>query len=144
MLNVSYKKIHPDAITPEYHTSGAAAFDFGLIEDVSIEPGAIVKVPTGLVIQTPEHHVLLIASRSSNPLKKGIDLANSIGIIDSDYSGPNDEIQLLIMNISKERVELKKGDRVAQGLFAPVPRAQFVEVAELVAPSRGGFGSTGR
>lgn len=143
-LVVHFKKVHPDAITPEYKTPGAAAFDLGLIEDVTIPPRNFVKIRTGLVVQTPEHHVLLIVSRSSNPEKKGVDLANSIGIIDSDYRGPSDEIHLLLENITDTAVRLAKGDRIAQGLIVPVPSVIMREVLdEITEANRGGFGTTG-
>lgn len=141
---VRYKKLHPNAVAPEYKTPGAAAFDFGLIEDVVIPPRSFVRVRTGLVIQTPEQHVLLIVSRSSNPSKKGIDLANSIGIIDSDYRGPNDEISLMLENITDTEVRLAAGERVAQGLIVPVPQVTLEEISgDIVEADRGGFGTTG-
>lgn len=143
-LIVRYKKLHPDAVAPEYKTPGAAAFDFGLVEDVAIPPRSFVKVRTGLVIQAPQHHVLLIVSRSSNPGKKGIDLANSVGVIDSDYRGPNDEIFLVLENITDSEVRFTAGERVAQGMIVPVPRVQLEAIAgEITEADRGGFGSTG-
>lgn len=145
MLTLRFKKIHPDAVTPEYKTAGAAAFDLGIIEDASIPARSIVKVRTGLVVQIPEHHVLLIASRSSNAPKKGVSMANGIGVIDSDYRGPNDEIHLVIQNITDAEVHLSKGDRVAQGLVLPVPAVTLEEITgEIIEADRGGFGTTGK
>ncbi len=143
-MNIRFRRTHPDAVIPEYKTSGAVAFDLGLVEDTNIAPRSFVMARTGLVIEVPEGHALVLASRSSNPPKKRIDLANSVGIIDQDYSGPEDEIHLLIENISDEPVELKAGDRVAQGMILPVAKPTFEEVEELAAESRGGFGTTGQ
>lgn len=143
-MNIQFKRNHPLAQIPEYKTSGAVAFDIALVEDLTIEPRAMVKTRIGLIINVPDDHALIIASRSSNPMKKGIDLANSIGIIDSDFCGPEDEIQLMISNLTDNVVELKAGDRVAQAMFVPITRAQFTEVDEMSAPSRGGLGSTGQ
>lgn len=144
-LLIRYKKVDQRAVAPEYKTAGAAAFDFGLMDDVVIPPRSFVRVPTGLVIQVPERHALLIVSRSSNPEKKGIDLANSVGVIDSDYRGPNDTISLLLENITDTEVRLAAGERVAQGMFVPVPAVQFEEIiGEIDAQDRGGFGSTGK
>lgn len=144
MLTVRYKKVHPNAVAPEYKTVGAAAFDFALVEDVVIPPRSFVKVRTGLVIQTPPQHVLLIVSRSSNPAKKGIDLANSVGVIDSDYRGPNDEIFLVIENLTDSEVRLAANDRIAQGMIVPVPTVQLAEITgEIAEADRGGHGSTG-
>ncbi|MBT3230611.1 dUTP diphosphatase [Candidatus Uhrbacteria bacterium] len=143
-MKIEFKRNHPLAQIPEYKTSGAAAFDIAIVEDAMIEARSITKIRTGLVINVPDDHALLIISRSSNPFKKGIDLANSVGVIDSDYCGPNDELALLVKNITDEPIELKAGDRVAQGLFTPVTRPEFQEVDEMIAKDRGGFGTTGQ
>lgn len=143
-LVVRFKKVHPDAVSPEYKTVGAAGFDIGLVEDVTIPPRTFVKVRTGLVIQVPDGHFLLIASRGSNPSKKGIDLANSVGILDWDFRGPTDEMMLFLENITDVEVRFAKGDRVAQGLILPVPPVVMEEITEeFGGESRGGFGSTG-
>lgn len=144
MSEIIFKRIHENAQIPEYQTPGSVAFDLALVEDVTIAPRSMEKTRTGLVIKTPDDHALIIASRSSNPMKKGIDMANSIGVIDSDYGGPEDEIFLVLMNITDEPVELKAGDRVAQGMFVPITRGTFTEVDEMPHPNRGGHGSTGR
>lgn len=144
MKEIVFKRVHPDACIPEYKTTGAAGFDIALIEDVEIPPLSIKLVRTGLVIKTPEGHALIIAARGSSPVKKGVNMANSIGVVDEDYSGPDDEIFLPLRNIRQESVTLKKGDRVAQGMFIPVTRGHFTEIAEMPDPSRGGHGSTGR
>lgn len=142
-MQIKFKKTRNDVPSPQYQTPGSAAFDFHLIENVEIPSRAIVKVPTGLVIQTPENHALIIASRSSSPLKKGVTVAQGIGTIDSDYSGPEDEIFILLQNIRDENVVLQKGDRVAQGMFIPVARGEFNEMQEMTNENRGGHGSTG-
>lgn len=143
MSEIIFKRVHPNAQIPEYKTPGAAAFDFALVEDVEIAPRSMEKIRTGLIIKTPDDHVLVIASRSSNPVKKGVDMANSIGIIDSDYGGPGDEIFLVLMNLTDEPVKIPAGERIAQGMFLPVTRGQFKEVEEMTLPNRGGHGSTG-
>lgn len=143
-LVVRFKKVHPDAVSPEYKTAGAAGFDIALVEDVVIPPRTFVKARTGLVIQVPDGHFLLIASRGSNPGKKGIDLANSVGILDWDFRGPTDEMMLFLENITDLEARFTKGDRVAQGLILPVPPVVMEEINDVIAePDRGGFGSTG-
>ncbi len=143
-LLVRYKKIHPDALAPEYKTAGAAGFDIALVEDLVIPPRSMVKSGTGLVVQVPEGYFLLIASRSSNTTKKGITLANGIGVLDSDYRGPTDQIWLVIENVTDAEVRLTKGDRVAQGIVIPCPAVALEEIAGAIdAVDRGGFGSTG-
>lgn len=145
-MNIRFHRTHPDAVVPEYKTPGSVAFDISLVEDVTIDPRAMAKIRTGLVIEAPKGHALLLASRSSNPVKKGIDLANSIGVIDEDYCGPEDELFLVLQNLTDETVSLTKGDRIAQGMFVPVTKGTFTEVSasELAPHSRGGHGSTGR
>ena len=144
-MNIRFHRIHPDAHIPEYKTSGSVAFDIALIENIVIKPRAMEKVRTGLVIEAPKGHALVLASRSSNPVKKGIDMANSICIIDEYYCGPEDELFLVLMNLTDEPVSLSKGDRVAQGMFLPVTKGTFTEVeaSDLADESRGGHGSTG-
>ena len=143
-MQVEFKRNHPLAQIPEYKTPGAVAFDIAIVEDVTIEPRSMIVARTGLIMNVPDDHALILASRSSNPMKKGIDLSNSIGIIDSDYCGPNDEVHLVISNLTDNPIELKAGDRVAQGLLTPITRPEFKEVDEMTAPDRGGFGTTGR
>ncbi|MFH1711933.1 MAG: dUTP diphosphatase [Patescibacteria group bacterium] len=143
-IKVLFKRLHPNATVPKYHTPGAAAFDLALIEDIEIPARSLAKVRTGLVIKIPIEHVLILSARSSSPGKKGVTLANGVGIIDSDYCGPNDEIHLTLRNLRDETVRLEKGDRVAQGTILPIFRSEFEEVDELTDQNRGGFGSTGR
>lgn len=87
---------------------------------------------------------MLIASRSSNSVKKGITLANGIGIIDSDYCGETDEIHLAIQNITDQPTTIEAGDRIAQAMILPAPQVEILEVETTGALDRGGFGSTGR
>lgn len=142
-MEVQFIRIHPDAVTPEYQTPGSAAFDLASVEDLTLQPGEIALAPTGLIIKTPDDHVFMIAPRSSSPKKKGIGMPHSIGIIDSDYAGPEDEVLLQIQNITNEPIDITKGDRIAQGMIVPVVRAQFQEVDSMEYKTRGGVGSTG-
>ena len=128
---------------PQYHTPGSVAFDLAASENMVIPPREIRLIPTGLVICTPEHHMFLVAARSSTPMKKGLMLGNGIGIVDQDYCGPDDEIKIQVYNFTDAPVEVKKGDRLAQGLFLHLERVDWEEVQQLSPKSRGGFGSTG-
>ena len=83
------------------------------------------------------------AERSSLPLKKGLVVANAVGVIDRDYCGPADEVKVQVMNVGDAPVTIERGERIAQGLILPVTRVQFEEVEAIAAESRGGFGSTG-
>lgn len=128
---------------PEYKTPGSVAFDLAAGTDMIIPPHEICLIPTGLIICTPPGHLLLIAARSSTPMKKGLMLANGIGIVDQDFCGPEDEIKIQVLNFTDNAVEVKKGDRLAQGLFLNLERVEWEEVKDLDTQTRGGFGSTG-
>ena len=128
---------------PNYKTKESAGFDIESAEDHLIKPGQVVPVGTGLIVQAPEGHFLLIASRSSLSIKKGLILSNGIGVIDRDYCGPEDEIKILLHNITNLPVTISKGERIAQGLFMPVDQVQWVETENIASDSRGGLGSTG-
>jgi dUTP pyrophosphatase len=99
-------------------------------------------VPTGLVLAVPPGHFLGVFARSSTPLKRGLMVANGVGIVDSDYCGPADEIKIEVFNFTASPVSVRRGDRLAQGVILPFVRAEWQETTA-TAPSRGGFGSTG-
>lgn len=128
---------------PKYHTSESAGFDIASSEDRIIQPKEVVLLSTGLIIQAPEGHFLLISARSSLPLKKGLMVSNGIGVVDRDYCGPEDEIRISVYNFKDVPVEIKKGDRLAQGLFLPVDQVEWAETENIKNDSRGGFGSSG-
>jgi len=128
---------------PSYQTAGAAGFDLAASVDLTIHPGQIALVPTGLVFAVPAGHFLGIFARSSTPLKRGLVVANGVGVLDSDYSGPTDELKIQLMNVTSAPVDVKRGDRLAQGVILPFVRAEFEEVTAATTADRGGFGSTG-
>lgn len=144
MLPVRIRRLDPAVALPDYQTTGAAGFDLAASADVEIPAGAIALVPTGLVIQVPPGHFLGIFARSSTPLKRGLMVANGVGVIDQDYCGPADEVKIQLLNFTQAAVHVTKGDRLAQGLFIPVTRAAWQETGDdLREGSRGGFGATG-
>ncbi|OGJ44588.1 dUTPase [Candidatus Peregrinibacteria bacterium RIFOXYB2_FULL_33_20] len=128
---------------PKYETSGAVGFDLASNENIEIKPEEIKLISTGLIIAVPKGYMLMIASRSSTPRKKGLMKPHGIGVIDQDYCGPNDEIKIQVYNFTKVTVKIEKGDRLAQGIFVRVDRFDFKEVQKIKKNNRGGFGSTG-
>jgi dUTP pyrophosphatase len=141
---VRIRRIHEAAILPAYQSAGAAGFDLAASEDVVVQPGAVVLIPTGLVIQVPAGYCLGVFARSSTPIKRGLMVANGVGVVDSDYCGPSDEVKIEVFNFTAAAVHVKAGDRIAQGLFIPVARAEWQEADDdLRVGSRGGFGATG-
>ena len=141
-MTVRITRIHPDAVLPEYQTAEAAGFDLAAVESVTIQPGRVALIPTGLVIRVPSRMFLGVFARSSTPLKRGLMIANGVGVIDSDYCGPKDEIKIAVMNFTDAEVTVKAGDRIAQGILLEAPRVEWAE-AETGDVSRGGFGSSG-
>jgi dUTP pyrophosphatase len=143
MLNVRIRRLRPSVQLPRYESAGAAAFDLAASDPVTIAAGEIALVPTGLVIEVPQGYFLGVFARSSTPLKRGLMVANGVGVVDSDYCGPTDEIKIPIVNVSRVSVEVQAGDRLAQGILLPAPRVVWEEADDLRNESRGGFGSTG-
>jgi len=141
-MEIKFKRLSPDVQIPEYKTAGAVAFDLAVSESGIIEPAETKFFKTGLVMKVPEGYVLLVAPRSSNA-KKQIRLGNGIGLIDQDYCGPNDELKLALHNFGQTAYTVEKGERIAQAMIVPVLKGDFVEVDEMAAVDRGGFGTTG-
>ena len=142
MTAVRIHRLDPSVSLPVYQTGGSAGFDLAASADLTVQPGQVALVPTGLVIEVPAGHFLGIFARSSTPLKRGLIVANGVGVVDSDYSGPADEIKIAVLNVTTAPVDVKRGDRLAQGVIIPFVRARWQERAPEGA-SRGGFGSTG-
>ena len=141
-MRVSVHRLEPSVSLPAYQTAEAAGFDLAASVDMTVEPGTIALVPTGLVIAVPKGHFLGIFARSSTPLKRGLMVANGVGVIDDDYCGAHDEIKIQVLNFTQAPVHVRCGDRLAQGVIVPFVRAEFHE-EQPIAASRGGFGSTG-
>ena len=132
---------------PAYQTAHAAGLDLlaAVPEDapVVIEPGRYAMVPTGLSIALPEGFEAQVRPRSGLAAKHGITALNSPGTIDADYRG---EIAVLLINHGSAAFAIRRGERIAQMVIAPVAQAQLVPVDVLSSTARGtgGFGSTGR
>ena len=142
MLEVSIKKLHPDAVIPSYAKDGDAGMDLVAVSKEDVSPTQ-VKYYTGIAIEIPYGYVGLIFPRSS-VYKSGLSLSNAVGVIDSGYRG---ELMVVFnkkfgMNLTNYQI----GDRVAQIMILPYPQVVFVESDELSQTERGsgGFGSTGK
>jgi dUTP pyrophosphatase len=127
---------------PAYATDGAAGMDVVSAEDVSLAPGARHAVATGLALAIPPGFEIQVRPRSGLALKHGISVPNTPGTIDSDYRG---ELKVILINLGSDPFDIRRGDRVAQLVLAPVTRANWLEVDALdeTARGKGGFGSTG-
>ena len=142
-MKVTIKRLDKSLPLPQYHTTGSAGFDFYASQTTVIPSKEIMRIPTGLIIGTPIGYFLAVINRSSTPQKKGLSMPNGVGVIDNDYCGDNDEIQVLMYNFTEQSVTIEKGERIAQGLFLKVEQGQWEETDKMGEKSRGGFGSTG-
>jgi len=131
---------------PAYQSAHAAGFDLvaAVPEDgaLMLDPSDRVLVPTGLVFELPDGYEAQVRPRSGLALKHGVTVLNSPGTIDADYRG---EVKVLLINLGSERFLIKRGDRIAQAVIAPVTHVEIVGADALSDTGRGagGFGSTG-
>jgi dUTP pyrophosphatase len=127
---------------PGYATDGAAGMDVLAAEDVTLAPGGRHAVATGLALAIPPGYEIQVRPRSGLALKHGITVPNTPGTIDSDYRG---ELRVILINHGAEGFEIRRGDRIAQLVLAPVTQLSWLKVDELddTARGEGGFGSTG-
>lgn len=142
-MKVKIKRIDKGLPLPVYETHGSVGFDLIAREDVRVHSGAIELIPANVIIEVPDGYMLMLASRSSTPRKKGVMQPHGIGIIDLDYCGPEDEIKIQVYNFTEEVTEIKRGDKIAQGVFVKIDKPTFEEVDHIDRETRGGFGSTG-
>lgn len=128
---------------PAYQTSGSAGMDVFSNEDYILKPERRTIISTGLFVEIPQGYEIQIRPRSGMAAKYGITVLNSPGTIDSDYRG---EIGVILYNSGQSNFEIRKGDRIAQLVLAPVFQAEWEEVKELSDTDRGegGFGSTNK
>jgi dUTP pyrophosphatase len=142
-IAVGLHVLTPGITAPAYQSPGAAAVDLAASTAVMIPPHGLAAVPTGLVFAVPAGHFLAIVARSSLP-KRGLLVANGLGVLDSDYRGPADEARVLLLNHTDTPVHIEAGERIAQAFVLAAPRVVFEPFTPADGTSRGGFGSTGQ
>ena len=147
-VTVQVRRVRPSAEAlplPRYQSEGAAGLDLcaDVDAEVTLAPMERKAIPTGLAIAVPSGFEAQVRSRSGLALKHGVMCLNSPGTIDSDYRG---EVQVILANLSSAPFTIRRGERIAQLVIAPVAQAALVEVEILDDTARGanGFGSTGR
>jgi dUTP pyrophosphatase len=137
-------KVEEGAKVPGYQTEGSAGADiYAFLEnDLTIKPGSIELVPTGIYIEIPDGYEAQIRPRSGLAIKNGLTLLNTPGTIDSDYRG---EIRIIVINHGSDEFTITNGMRIAQMVFSKVYRGRFIEETELKVTARneGGFGHSG-
>lgn len=143
-MKVKIKRIDNSLPLPKYETDGSVGFDFAARENVVIPPHSIGLIPGNVIVEVPKGYMLVVSLRSSTPRKKSLLIPHGIGVIDHDYCGTKDEVKIQVFNFSGEPVEVSRGERVAQGIFVRIDKAEWEEADEIRNASRGGFGSTDR
>jgi dUTP pyrophosphatase len=141
-LRVTVKRIDTNLPLPTYATAGSVGFDLLCREDTKIAPRQLGLIPGNVIVKTPPGYLLLLTLRSSTPRRKGLLIPHGIGVIDQDYSGNSDELMVQVYNFLDVVVLVKRGERIAQGIFVPLVRVAWNEVHDM-GEGRGGFGSTG-
>jgi dUTP pyrophosphatase len=141
-LNVTIKRVDTGLPLPTYATTGSVGFDLICREDTEIAPRSLGLIPGNVIVHTPPGYMLLLTMRSSTPRRKGLLVPHGVGVIDQDYCGEGDELMIQVYNFSDDAATVKRGERIAQGIFVPVAQVTWDEVDE-VGQGRGGFGSTG-
>ena len=141
-MTVKIKRLDTDLPLPQYETGGSVGFDLLCRESVTIAPQTVALIPANVVVETPPGYMLLVTLRSSTPRKLGLLIPHGVGIIDQDYCGEGDEIQIQVYNFTGQPVTIERGDKIAQGIFVRVDTAEWSEVPEMESETRGGFGST--
>jgi len=143
-MQLRFRKIHPEAIVPQYQTAGAAGLDLHarISHDIYLQPGVRFTCPTGIAMELPEGFEARVQPRSGLAAKHGIGVLNSPGCIDPDY---RNEIFILLINHGDQAFRIEPGMRVAQMVVAPFVRVDLVRAEELSDTERGlgGLGSTG-
>ena len=145
MIEIELQRLpHGEGLpAPAYATEGAAGMDVVAAEHLTLEPGQRHAVATGFAIAIPQGYEVQVRPRSGLALKHGITCLNTPGTIDEDYRG---EVKVILANLGTEPFDVRRGERIAQLVPAPVLKVKFREVEALSETSRGagGFGSTGR
>ena len=144
MVKVLIKKSDSSVKLPIYKSVGASGMDLMAFikEPVNIKPNSSLLIPTGIAVAFSENYEIQIRPRSGLAAKNSISVLNTPGTIDSDYRG---EIKIILINLSNNKFEINRNDRIAQMVFAEISQVNFIEVNDLDDTLRGGggFGSTG-
>lgn len=138
-----FKRLHPDAVLPTQALEGSAGYDLCSVSYITVEPGRSETINTGLAVEIPSGFVGLIFSRSGHGFKHGVTLANSVGVLDSDYRGP---VKIKLRNDGDQNFDVEPKHKVCQLVIVPFLSLTPEWVDELPDSLRGegGFGSTGK
>ena len=141
-MKIKLKLFDPKLPLPQYQSEKAAGIDLYTRLNIQLPPQQVTLVPLNVAMKIPENHFVLLTARSSLQ-KKGLMMANGVGIGDADYCGENDEYYAALFNFSNQVVELKKGERIVQMIILSRKPVEVIQINQLMTTNRGGFGSTG-
>lgn len=141
-MKVLIKQFDTTLPLPEYKTDGAAAIDLYAREETTISAHGVGYVPLNIALQLPENHWVLLSARSSLH-KRGLMLANGIGVGDYDYRGDGDEYKAALFNFTDKEVVIERAERICQMIVMQREKVEFQRVEKFETADRGGFGSTG-
>ena len=141
-MTLRFKKVHPDAVLPSYAHPSDAGMDLRSVDDLTLAPGQRALVHTGLVMLLPPLYEAQVRPRSGLALKNGVTVLNTPCTIDSGYRG---EVGVILINLGQAAFDVRKGDKIAQMVIAPVtqPNIEETDVVDETDRGSGGFGSTG-
>ncbi len=140
-MRVKIKRIDKDLPLPKYETDGAVAFDLSAREETIAPAKGIARIPLNVIIEIPKGYMLLLKDRSSTLKKTG--LLTTVGFIDQDFHGPNDEMLLQVFNPTDDNIVIARGDRLGQASFVRIDVFEWDEIdTDMKDVDRGGFGST--
>lgn len=142
-MKVRIKRIDKSLPLPEYKTPGAVAFDLSARVTTTVNARSIAYVPLNVALEPPVGHMVMLAARSSLH-KRGLMLANGVGIVDRDFSGDEDEYLAALYNFTEAPVTVERGERIVQAMFKSYEKGEWNEVESLGNKTRGGYGTTGR
>ena len=124
-IKVNIKRIDKTLPLPKYETAGSVGFDLICRESAEVPPKSIVLIPANVIVETPPGYMLMVCARSSTPRKFGLMVPQGVGIVDNDYCGEEDELQIQIYNFTDEVVNVERGSRIAQAIFVRVETAEW-------------------
>jgi dUTP pyrophosphatase len=142
-MKVKFKRFDKTLPAPLYKTEGAVCIDLFCREEVTILPNSLGYIPQNIAIELPKNHWGMLVARSSMH-KRGLIVANGVGVGDDDFCGDNDEYILIVYNLTNKPVIVEKGARIAQLGIIPYTRVELVESDKLNGKDRRGIGSTGK
>ncbi len=142
-MNIRIKRFDKNFPLPKFQhpedQRPAAAVDFMCRQTVTIPPHAIKAVPQNIAVRVPDGHVLLVFPRSSTALRKGLLMANSVGVLDPFYCGDEDELYAFMYNMTEEPVTVEAGDRIVQGMFFKPAEITWNEVESMESTGHNGY-----